>query len=745
MPTYEQLYHLNLSNLKAAADRWRETATRFKGLHSAYGDEVAAPFKQAGWHQPVLTAAKADSDVRAAQQEFADAQKEAEGIAGVLSSLHDALKKAQDDLHHLAEVEAPKQELHVSATGVVTPRNDANQQTWAHHDPDGQALIREQQQACDAFARRIEAVLQQAADADETACWALRRDLGGYTDNFNSKVVTSLDAADASRALELAKKGSDMSDKELRQLNELLRANKGDEEFAEKFATGLGGRGTLEFWADMADPAGQYGATRPEREQLLKELQKDLGDTLGTATQSDSKEMQDWKKEVIRLGPKPLGIDDASNPAGFQVMSSLMRHGKYEPQFMEDYGKALIATDKSFGKDVEADWFGDNGVGKLNYFGNNEGSTDPMTGYMEGLGRCPEAATKVFANEEYFDYLTDDRKWFQDQEWPAFDPETGERIPAPIAGYNQLGHALEAATTGHPYDEAPPKGLPAHTDKQAEIMQKIVQGVSKDPDMAREGMYDSLGRMSGEYMPDFSRAMASDKSADGLTLFPLEGTQANFGEQDATRFLMTVGKDPEGYAAVNLGQTAYAANLYDYHLKHPDAYAPDTDEALKNIAHSSGEIQGAIAVGRQETEIGDAVEADKEYNDALERNGAWASGIVGTGIGVGTSFIATPATGAVVGGVATTISGDIINQIVDGKEQDSTGKVVYSTGQDWQHVKDSTAQVNQDAVQAAVEAHGTSHTQNFNSIIASETTAGIVEAQANLPGYGRDLGAGSRD
>jgi hypothetical protein len=203
MPTYEQLYHLNLSNLEAAADRWRETATKFKDLHTAYGDEVAAPFKRAGWHQPVLTAAKADSDVRAAQQEFADAQKEAEGIAGVLTSLHGALKKAQDDLKHLAEVAAPKQELHVSATGVVTPRNDANQQTWAHHDPDGQALIRKQQQACDAFARRIEAVLQQAADADETACWALRRDLGGYTDNFNSKVVTSLDAAATTRAAEL--------------------------------------------------------------------------------------------------------------------------------------------------------------------------------------------------------------------------------------------------------------------------------------------------------------------------------------------------------------------------------------------------------------------------------------------------------------------------------------------------------------------------------------------------------------
>lgn len=147
MPTYEQLYHLNLSNLKAAAERWEETATKFKGLHTAYGDQVVRPFRQAGWTQPVLTAAKADSDVRAAQQEFEDAHKEARGIAGVLATLHTELKKTKDDLHHLADVEAKKEDLLVSATGVVTPRNDLSQDVGARHDPDGQALIREQHEA----------------------------------------------------------------------------------------------------------------------------------------------------------------------------------------------------------------------------------------------------------------------------------------------------------------------------------------------------------------------------------------------------------------------------------------------------------------------------------------------------------------------------------------------------------------------------------------------------------------------
>ncbi|GGZ02468.1 hypothetical protein [Streptomyces poonensis] len=206
MPTYEQLYHLNLGNLAAAADRWEETATKFKGLHTAYGDQVARPFRQACWSQPVLTAAKADNDVRAAQEQFESAQKQAQGIAGVLTSLHAELKKAKEDLRRLADVEAEEQDLHVGADGTVTPRYDLSQDAGARHDPDGQAAAREQQQACEAFARRIEGVLRQAAEADEIACWALRRDLGSSKSDFNSKVVTSLDAAGAARAAELKKK-----------------------------------------------------------------------------------------------------------------------------------------------------------------------------------------------------------------------------------------------------------------------------------------------------------------------------------------------------------------------------------------------------------------------------------------------------------------------------------------------------------------------------------------------------------
>ncbi|MCX5529764.1 hypothetical protein OG785_04200 [Streptomyces sp. NBC_00006] len=205
MPTYEQLFHLDLGNLKAAAERWEETASKFKGLHTAYEEQVSSPFRQAGWSQPMVTAAKAGNDVRAAEQQFERAHTEAKGIAGVLLSLHADLKKAKDDLHHLADVEAKERNLYVNATGVVTPRDDLSQDTGARHDPDGQAAIREQQEACEEFASGINRVLKRAAEADEVACWALRRDLGSSRSGFNANVVTSLDDAGATRAAERKK------------------------------------------------------------------------------------------------------------------------------------------------------------------------------------------------------------------------------------------------------------------------------------------------------------------------------------------------------------------------------------------------------------------------------------------------------------------------------------------------------------------------------------------------------------
>lgn len=164
----------------------------------------------------------------------------------------------------------------------------------------------------------------------------------------------------------------------------------------------------------------------------------------------------------------------------------------------------------------------------------------------------------------------------------------------------------------------------------------------------------------------------------------------------------------------------------------------------RNSGYGSGnkDVQGSIAVGRQEASVGDEVEADKEYNDAMQRGSSWAAGIIGTGIGVGTSFVASPAVGAGVGGVATTITGDIINSIVSGNERDSLGDAVYSRGGDTEHAKRSMYQVSRDSFAGAADANSLhlspEQWANYEGIIERGTDAGYGQPRDNLDDYARE-------
>ncbi|MFL5994883.1 MAG: hypothetical protein ACJ736_11330 [Streptomyces sp.] len=678
MPTYEQLYHLNLSNLKAAADRWKETASKFKGLHTAYGDEVAAPFKQAGWHQPVLTAAKADGDVRAAQQEFADAQKEAEGIAGVLASLHGALQKAKDDLIHLAEVEAPKQELHVSATGVVTPRNDANQQTWAHHDPDGQALIRKQQQACDAFARRIEAVLQQAADADETACWALRRDLGGYTDNFNSTVVTSLDSADATHAAELMKKGDKLTDTELTELNHLLKSNQGDAEFSTTFYQQLGQKGTLQLYGQLALQTADAG---DERKALLQELQRNMGNNLATATDPGKNPHLDeqWTADLRKLGTQHIALYPDSmreGPYGYQLLGGILRYGNYDSSFLTpiaEHVTQLHAKDPYFFAGTKSD-FGDPQYG-FNPSGKNGAGYDPMNSVLEALGHSPQAATDYFtppmekyaedgthkgelANIDgaasYLDYLTS-------KDYDSFPDITGHDPDAAQKSMNDfpdsLGHALETAVSGQLYDV---HGDPVagHSTEQATLMHQVVAKFGENPDLISEKddgplapMADSLGNMTAEYMWDVQSALAGGSDA-----FPAFGEDAELKDlNDGTlaSFVGAVSKDPDGYGAISNAQQAVTTQVVTEALQNRTGDDVPTGD-IKDLAAPGAVLSGIMEESRSQAVYDDKIASDEEFNEKLATGDKW----VGRLVGMGTSKI--PVAGEAVGWVVEDIQGAVV-------------------------------------------------------------------------------------
>lgn len=740
MPTYEQLYHLNLANLRTAADRWRETSTKFKGLHTSFGDRVERPYKDAGWRQPVLTATYAGTKTTEAKQEFHDAQIEANGIAGVLDSLHSKLKTAQADLRHCADVEAKEKGLHVSAKGEVTARDDLSDDGMARHDPDYLELIRQQNADIDAIVAKLERILERAAEADEEACYALNKNLGGDNANFNDKVYTSLDAADAARdsarALELADKGKDMSDKELAELNALLKEHSKDKDsqFEEKFATGLGPKGTLAFWSEMADPyPAAYGRSE-EREKLLKDLQNQLGTTLGTATHSDSKAMTEWKQEMIKLGPQRLEIDDADNPYGFQVMSNLMRHGEYDREFLLDYGNALVGHERKMGSEVDLDmvWTGNANTSDLNFGAENDRGNDPMTGYLEALGHNPEASADFFKKTENFDYLVGGSEETKARDWPA-DALMGDKS-GKVAGHDSLGHALESATIGRPYGSEVP---PLHrTADGAAVMDRLVTTYGDHPELMHErpGIEDSLSKAGAAYIDDLNNGVSNFGDRNGDARDPLYDTKgqahAPISRGDALDFLTVMGQNEDTHAAMSQAQQAYTLGVLDS--------TNNTTEA-ESAVRTGAQVHGVLDDSRMKQIESDYREDETKQKEELGKSTEWikwgTGAVIGGAVGVATggmgAAIAVPLAAETVGGALETFVGQQIDDTAEKFEADNDDSLNQAQDE-YTRTGESRAAL---PITAYITAHGIEEFSTPHRDLTAAAAAGYDQGKSSRTPY----------
>ncbi len=306
-----------------------------------------------------------------------------------------------------------------------------------------------------------------------------------------------------------------------------------------------------------------------------------------------------------------------------------------------------------------------------------------MVGFSDGLGHNPKAATEFLSGStntddgkvNNLDYLLKDRVWHD-----------GEGDKA------HFGHAMEAATTGHAYDQEPQSPRPPHTQDQADIMERVVKTVGEHPKVAGDGMKDSLGAMGSEYTADFNRAFCRDKSIVN-DIMPVAGAKLDIGDVAATRFLYQVGSDPEGNAALTVGQQQYTADLIAYHAEHPDAYDVDFKDKMGKIADITGNSGGITEQARSDEIIREGIEKDKEFNSALKNAGTFAD--------------ATVSVGAAAGGLPGAAAGEagkiVIDQIVDAAQRDS-----YP----------------QDSWDAAQEL-GKAKTQTYNNIWAGLNGAGV--------------------
>ncbi|WP_328431946.1 DUF6571 family protein [Streptomyces sp. NBC_00453] len=496
-----------------------------------------------------------------------------------------------------------------------------------------------------------------------------------------SRAANAAAAKAAKRATELAKKDpEDLSPEEFDELNELFAQNYDEYPFAEKVVGALGAKKTLQLWEKMGNldkPAG-YGETSDfARADKLDDMQKNLSLTVAAATNSDSPTMKKWKKDMVAIGDQPVGekgappYGDSGGPEGFIVMSNLMRYGDYDDKFLEDYGTALVKEDRRIlenaGQPYSSGW---GTTSTVNHLGNDEGN-DPLTGYMKALANSPDAATNFFTAkqkgddgkaETNFKYLFEERKW-PDDSMPGKES---------VTGLNSMGHALEAATTGHrPGEQATAEDI-KHSKEQAGLFSALVKSVSEDQDRLRDHAFlsDSFANISAEYMPDLHRGLDADIMF-GDKLYPTPGAAAKIDPSDAVRFLHAVSRNEEGYVRLVVSQHVYAAALMEAQAKHPDAYPQPNDATIDKISYETGLFQGVIGEGQH-------FQADKNDADKDARDGAWkehASLWGGSLVGSATSIAMAPFTGPAgvyAGGLAGTAAGEIFNGILDGFDGDGS-------------------------------------------------------------------------
>ncbi|MEU6736886.1 hypothetical protein ABZ929_27460 [Streptomyces physcomitrii] len=756
----DALRHANFALLNEAVSDWGTLVRHLDELKKDAEDGLHQAANKANWAG--VNAQVSKEFIGKTAREFKDAHTQARTIHRILRDTRNELKQFKSDLEAAIDRGA-KKNLTVVSTGNggftvsmnTHPDRAAEDTEVPDHDESDVHALRDE----------IEKILNKASTSDSSASQVLRAIADQAEMGFSGADYKDRDsAADAlQKAEELAriaaKKPEDLTPEEFDRINKGLSEYQDDPLFSECFATRLGPARTLEFWAGLSDPAvnRQVGF---DRRDDLDDLQRNLGMTLASASQSDSTAMATWKYDMVELGGKPLH-GDRGGPFGFQVMSNLMRTGDYDDQFLKNYGTALMETDRKLTHNGEHKaWTRSGGDPLLNHIGDDSG-TDPFTGYLKGLSNSPAAATDFF-NQEYvakedspferdtdgngkkgkvaltnFQYLFEERDW---QEEPTLNGETDH------TGRNNLALALEAATTGHPAGEMPTIDTSFHDRDQAKLFEDIVASIGDDPSRLTEKNYmgDSMGQMASEYLPDINRAKSdvdSDSKEDweNITrLFPIAGTGAELDHSNVTKFLFAVGQSPDGYAAVEVGQKDYMGKLMNYHLdpELPDdqRFPSDQRTVVQYISERSGEISGTLALGRQEAVVEPANEKDKEYDHRIAQYKNWISGGTGTAVGVGTSFIATPWIGAGVGGATSAGTSVLLEGVFQDAEGHAMADAAEKAGELWLGAQKLNGEQTAEAARAAGDAHHLKNTDEISTWSREAARQGVLNAQNLVSG-----------
>ncbi|MEV5310156.1 hypothetical protein [Streptomyces sp. NPDC052610] len=759
----ETLRDANFKLLDDAVTDWSTLVKHLETLKKDAEDELHQAANKADWAG--VNAQVSKEFIGKTAGEFSDAHTQATTIHKILEDTRTELKGYHQELVDAIDGGRKNNLTVIGYEGGFTVTTNVPPEGRAQQDKDKQSEIT-------ALRDQLQKILDKATESDNSAKTVLQAIADQSKLGFSDASYKDRDSAaeavkQADELAKLARKDpKDLSPEEFDRILNGLNKYGNDDLFAERFATTLGPQKTLEFWTGVNDPhRGNYELGQ-ERLDKFDDLQRSLGTTLANATQSDSVAMTEWKRTMVDIGDKPIYGNNGGGPMGFQVMSNLMRTGDYDDQFLKDYGNKLMVTERKLtgnGEHENRAWQHMGMDPWLNRIGEDSGS-DPFTGYLKGLSNSPDAATDFF-NQEFinkddkdnpferdtdgngkngkvtlsnFQYLFEEREWPKETNLKGDDLRTGE---------NNLALALEAATTGHPAGEMPTIDTPAHSADQAKLMESLVASIADDPERltGRGFMTDSVGQITSEYLPDINRSMTdverdpeSDKWREVEKLYPVAGSEAKLDHASVSKLLFAVGQNPEGYAAVEVGQKAYMGKLMDYHLNPdlPEAQRLSEDEELviRQIAGRSGEVSGTLALGAQEYIGKEASDKDKEYEHAVAQKKNIISGTVGTVVGVGTSFVATPWVGAAVGGAAGTVTSTVLESVFKDAEGHAMDQAQQTGGEYWQEGLTRNLTITEDAARTAADKYHTMDTGDAGITAREAARQGYINARAIVDG-----------
>ncbi|MGW1296932.1 hypothetical protein [Streptomyces sp. NPDC002533] len=742
MLTFDDVVNAPVGKLKAAVDDWTTMVTKLERLARDARTGMKAKAGKARWEG--VNAGVTNAFIGKTAAEFDDAVSQARGIKSLLSDAHTSFTHAKKALIAMRDEEGPAAGVVISAKGKVSARHDLEDDHTARRDPDYPEALRKQKEAVASWQRKVDQIVEECSDADASLKRALEANMKSKHD-FSKPAYKTLDAEQAGHAAELLKKvtgegGTARNLDALRKLEDVIDDNRGDPEFATAFYRRLGAEGTLEAFTRMSLDSTALGPAGADRVGLVRNIQSDMGALLGLATTPSVPNHLDpaWTDQLLKAGRKEIDVSGFAGVNakvyGYQALGALLREGTYDQQFLTSVGRDMIAMDKKdpeiwsrnlpYNQDMAINLDTDGGKG-----------FNPVTGLMEAMSRHPAAAAEFFNEnlrsdtnndgivtmldvetsgkdaQSVVDYMLDKKPA---DDWYDTTAESGTTL-----GQRAMGNALEAAVTGRAPgdDDAPPV---RHSKDMSGVMEKVVEKIGTNPELvsAKAGdppgplsaLAPQFGNMAAEYMPDLQAT--AENAAGQIKPF---GEPAEFEKHLMTRFLGSVGQDPDAYGAITHAQQAYTTALVGDAFRHPERHA-DMGEAIRNAVHPGGEIAGMVAEARAHAIVDLKTHEIGEYNEGVEDNAKWTNRIIDL---VGAKYLELLPFG---GDAITWIQEDVTESVVDNAKEENLDGAALESGEGYARAEEAAKKAAAAAVATGGKAAGLT-AEEYNTYRGSASTA----------------------